>query len=47
MPIYKAPIRDFQFVLNEYLNLGQYKNIEGFSDSGPELMNPVLEAAAQ
>jgi alkylation response protein AidB-like acyl-CoA dehydrogenase len=47
MPIYKAPVRDFQFVLHEYLNVEQYKDVPGFADSGPELMNPVLEAAAQ
>lgn len=47
MPVYKAPVRDFQFVLNEYLNLGQYKDVPGFADAGPELMTPVLEAAAQ
>ncbi|MDE3017005.1 MAG: acyl-CoA dehydrogenase C-terminal domain-containing protein [Pseudomonadota bacterium] len=47
MPVYKAPVRDFQFILHEYLNLGQYKDVPGFADSGPELMTPVLEAAAQ
>ena len=47
MPVYKAPVRDFQFVLNEYLNVGQYKDVPGFADAGPDLMNPVLEAAAQ
>lgn len=47
MPTYKAPIRDFQFVLNEYLNIAQYKDVEGFADAGEDLMNPVLEAAAQ
>ena len=47
MPQYKAPIRDYQFVLNEYLQLGQYKSVDGFADAGPELMTPVLEAAAQ
>jgi len=47
MPVYKAPVRDFQFVLNEYLNVGQYKDVDGFADSGPDLMSPVLEAAAQ
>jgi alkylation response protein AidB-like acyl-CoA dehydrogenase len=47
MPQYKAPIRDFQFVLNEYLNIAQHKDIPGFADAGPELMNPLLEAAAQ
>ena len=47
MPQYKAPIRDFQFLLHEYLNLAQYKDIPGFADANPELMTPVLEAAAQ
>src|SRR5271170_7256558 len=47
MPQFKAPIRDFQFLLHEYLQLEQNKTIEGFADSGPELMTPVLEAAAQ
>ncbi len=47
MPQFKANIRDFQFLLNEYLNLSQYANIGGFAEAGEELMNPVLEAAAQ
>jgi len=47
MPQFKAPVRDFQFVLQEYLNVGQYASVPGFSDAGPELMTPVLEAAAQ
>ncbi len=47
MPVYKAPVRDFQFVLHEYLNVEQYKDVPGFADCGPDLMNPVLDAAAQ
>ena len=47
MPQYKAPIRDFQFILNEYLCIGQFKDVPGFADANPELMNPLLEAAAQ
>lgn len=47
MPSFKAPIRDFQFLLNEYLNLSQYVAIDGFADAGEELMTPVLEAAGQ
>jgi len=47
MPQYKAPIRDFQFILNDYLKLDQYKSINGFADAGEELMTPVLEAAGQ
>ncbi len=47
MPSYKAPIRDFQFVLNEYLNVSQYANVNGFADAKPDLIDPILEAAAQ
>lgn len=47
MPQYKAPVLDFQFVLNEYLRVSQYRDVPGFEDAGEELLNPVLEAAAQ
>ena len=47
MPHYKAPIRDFQFILSEYLRLEQYKDVEGFADATSGLMNPVLEEAAK
>lgn len=47
MPSFKAPIRDFQFLLNEYLNLSQYADVDGFADAGEELMTPVLEAAGK
>ena len=47
MPIYKAPVRDFQFVLNEYLNVSQYKDVPGFAAENIEMMPAVLEAAAQ
>jgi len=46
MPTYKAPIRDFQFILNEYLNVSQYAHVEGFADAKPDLIDPILEAAA-
>lgn len=47
MPQFKANVRDFKFLLHEYLNLSQYAAIEGFAEAGEELMDPVLEAAAQ
>lgn len=47
MPEFKANVRDFQFLLHEYLNLSQYMHVDGFADANPELMTPVLEAAAQ
>lgn len=47
MPQYKAPIRDFQFLLQDYLKIEQYKSVPGFADCGPELMNPVIDEAAK
>lgn len=46
MPSFTAPIRDFKFLLNEYLNLSQYAAVEGFADANEEFITPVLEAAA-
>ncbi len=46
MPVYKAPIRDFQFVLKEFLPLSQHTDIAGFADA-LDMADPVLEAGAQ
>lgn len=46
MPVYKAPIRDFQFVLKEFLPLAQHRDIPGFADA-LDMADPVLEAGAQ
>jgi alkylation response protein AidB-like acyl-CoA dehydrogenase len=46
MPVYKAPIKDFQFVLREMLPLMKYKDVQGFHDA-TEMADPVLEAGAQ
>lgn len=47
MPRYQAPIRDFQFLLHEFLPLAQYAGTEGFADAAPELTTPILEEAAR
>jgi alkylation response protein AidB-like acyl-CoA dehydrogenase len=47
MPQFKAPVRDFQFLLHEYLKLDSYAGVDGFADATPELMTPVLEEAAR
>lgn len=46
MPIYKAPVRDFQFVLSEFLPLAEHKDVAGFADA-LDMVEPVLEAGAQ
>ena len=46
MPKYKAPIRDFKFVLQDFLPLNENASVQGFADA-IEMSEPVLEAAAQ
>lgn len=46
MPVYKAPIRDFQFVLREFLQLEKHRDVPGISDV-LDMADPVLEAGAQ
>ncbi len=45
MPEYKAPIRDFLFGLNEFLNVEQYAELPGFSDLS--LVEPILNEGAK
>lgn len=47
MPEYKAPIRDFQFVLEEVLNITQYNNVPGFNDVSPDLISSLLQESAR
>jgi alkylation response protein AidB-like acyl-CoA dehydrogenase len=47
MPIYKAPLRDFRFVLNDLLNIQNYGNLPGFQDASPETIDAILEEGAK
>jgi alkylation response protein AidB-like acyl-CoA dehydrogenase len=46
MPVYKAPNRDFKFLIEDVLNIPQYRNLQGFADA-LDMMEPVLDAGAQ
>ncbi len=46
MPTYTAPIKDFTFLVNEFLELDKYSHIEGF-DEARELVTPLLDEAAK
>ncbi len=46
MPVYSAPKKDFEFLLKEYLNIGQYSHLSGF-DGAEELVTPLLDEAAK
>ncbi|WOT06608.1 acyl-CoA dehydrogenase C-terminal domain-containing protein [Shewanella youngdeokensis] len=46
MPIYQAPLRDYQFVLNELLDIYNQKELAGFDEFDPELIDAVLQGVA-
>jgi len=46
MPAYKAPIRDFTFLIDEFLELDAYADVPGFAEARG-LVAPLLEGAAQ
>ncbi|MBI1261937.1 MAG: acyl-CoA dehydrogenase [Rhizobiales bacterium] len=47
MPTYKAPLREYRFVLNEVLDIAQYKDLPGFADAPEDLVNAILDEAAK
>jgi alkylation response protein AidB-like acyl-CoA dehydrogenase len=47
MPIYKAPVTDTRFVLDEVLDIGRYANLPGFANASPDLVAAILEEAGR
>ena len=47
MPIYKAPVDDALFLLNDVFHLDHYGNLPGFSDASPDVVEAVLREAAK
>ena len=43
MTTYQAPVRDFQFVLHEMLQMDRYANLPGFEEATPDLIDAILE----
>ncbi|WP_076409389.1 acyl-CoA dehydrogenase C-terminal domain-containing protein [Shewanella sp. UCD-KL12] len=46
MPTYQAPLRDYQFVLNELLNIYQRTELKGFDEIDAELGDAILQGVA-
>ena len=44
---YKAPVRDFTFILNEVLEIDRYTNQPGFQDVSSDLVSQILEEGAK
>ena len=47
MPIYKAPVRDTCFVINELLHLESYGNVLGSDFVNADIVNAVIEEAGK
>ena len=47
MPIYRAPVKDQLFILNEVLNIGKYSNLPGYAEATPDLVSAILEEGAK
>src|SRR3954449_10896552 len=47
MPIYKAPLEDVSFLLNDVFQIDRYDNLPGFSDASAEVREAILSEAAK
>ena len=45
MPVYKAPVAETLFLLNDVLGIGRYQNLPGFADATPDVVEAVLTKA--
>ncbi len=47
MPSYKAPLREYRFLLNDLLDFSQYAKLPGFAEAPADLVDAILEEAAK
>jgi len=47
MPVYKAPVEDTLFLLNDVFNIERYNNLPGFADATPDVVEAVLAEGAK
>jgi acyl-CoA dehydrogenase len=47
MPIYKAPVEDVSFLLNDVFQIDRYDNLPGFTDASADVREAILGEAAK
>jgi alkylation response protein AidB-like acyl-CoA dehydrogenase len=47
MPTYKAPLKEYRFLLKDVLDIERYSNLPSFSDAPIDLIDQVLEEGAK
>jgi alkylation response protein AidB-like acyl-CoA dehydrogenase len=47
MPVYKAPVEDTLFLLNDVFGMERYNNLPGFADASPDVVEAILGEGAK
>src|SRR4051794_36259163 len=47
MPVYKAPVEDVMFLLNDVFPTERHNNLPGFADATPDTIEAILEEGAK
>jgi acyl-CoA dehydrogenase len=47
MPIYKAPVEDVSFLLNDVFQIDRYDNLPGFSEASADMRDAIIGEAAK
>ncbi len=43
MPVYKAPVEDAMFLLNDVIDIGRYNNLPGFEDVSIDTVSAIKQ----
>ena len=47
MPVYRAPVQETLFVLNNVLGYERFGNLAGFADASPDVLEAILAEGAK